>query len=332
MQFRLSPAARSEGYRLHSHDRLDSTNSEAIRLAHSGEAGPLWVTTRCQEAGRGRRGNAWTSPEGNLAASLLLPVAGVAPEMVATLGFVAGVALVDAIRDACRSAPSPRARGEGRDDLVVGATSGSDGEGASKEETPSETPPHPRLPPRFGDDRVAEGLSPQAGRGDAPLPQGIATSQATIHLKWPNDVLADGRKLAGILLEAETLPGGRRAVVVGFGVNVAAAPEGLPYPAAALSAFSAADAPRLLEFLSERFVEAVRIWNKGRGFSNIRRRWLERAAGVGAPVSVRMAEVTLTGIFETIDEGGRLVILAPDGARRTVTAGEVHFGRAATAA
>ncbi|CAO4134310.1 biotin--[acetyl-CoA-carboxylase] ligase [Methylorubrum extorquens] len=279
MQFRLSQAARSEGHRLHSHDRLDSTNSEAMRLAHGGETGPLWVTTQRQEAGRGRRGNAWTAPEGNLAASLLMPVAGVAPEMVATLGFVAGVGLVDALRDSCRLA-----------------------------------------------------LSPHAERGDAPLPQGIAPSAAAIHLKWPNDVLADGQKLAGILLEAETLPGGRRAVVVGFGVNVAAAPDGLPYPAAALAAFSAADAPMLLEFLSERFVEAVRIWNKGRGFSNIRRRWLERAAGVGAPVSVRMAEVTLTGIFETIDEGGRLVILAPDGTRRTVTAGEVHFGSAATAA
>lgn len=279
MQFRLSQAARSEGHRLHSHDRLDSTNSEAMRLAQGGETGPLWVTTQRQEAGRGRRGNAWTSPEGNLAASLLMPVVGVAPEMVATLGFVAGVALVDALRDACRLA-----------------------------------------------------LSPNPERGDAPLPQGIAPRAAAIHLKWPNDVLADGQKLAGILLEAETLPGGRRAVVVGFGVNVAAAPDGLPYPAAALAAFSAADAPMLLEFLSERFVEAVRIWNKGRGFSNIRRRWLERAAGVGAPVSVRMAEVTLTGIFETIDEGGRLVILAPDGTRRTVTAGEVHFGSAATAA
>ncbi|WP_238257592.1 biotin--[acetyl-CoA-carboxylase] ligase, partial [Methylorubrum podarium] len=178
----------------------------------------------------------------------------------------------------------------------------------------------------------AEALSPCTGRGDAASPHGLAPASPAIHLKWPNDVLADGRKLAGILLEAETLPGGRRAVVIGFGVNVAAAPDGLPYPAAALSAFSAADAPMLLEFLSERFVEAVRIWNKGRGFSNIRRRWLERAAGVGAPVSVRMAEATLTGIFETIDEGGRLVILAPDGTRRTVTAGEVHFGSAATAA
>lgn len=331
MPFRLSQTARSEGHRLHSHGRLDSTNSEAMRLAHGGETGPLWVTTRRQEAGRGRRGNAWTSPEGNLAASLLMPVAGVAPEMVATLGFVAGVALVDALRDASRTAPSPRTRREGRDDSVVGATSGSEGEGASKGETPPEPPPHPRLPARSADDEVGRALSPRAGRGDAASPHALASAPAAIHLKWPNDVLADGRKLAGILLEAESLPGGRRAVVIGFGVNVAAAPEGLPYPAAALSLFSAADAPMLLEFLSERFVEAVRIWNKGRGFSNIRRRWLERAAGVGAPVSVCMAEVTLTGIFETIDEGGRLVILAPDGTRRTVTAGEVHFGSAATA-
>lgn len=327
MQFRLSQAARAEGVRLHSHDRLDSTNSEAMRLAHGGESGPLWVTTRHQEAGRGRRGNAWTSLEGNLAASLLMPVAGVAPEMVATLGFVAGCALVDSLRDACRLSPSPHMRGAGRAPLVGGETSGSEGEGAA----PLDRPPHPRLPPRSADDEVGRALCPRAGRGDA-LPQGIAPSRAAIHLKWPNDVLADGRKLAGILLEAETLPGGRRAVVIGFGVNVAAAPEGLPYPAAALAAFSAADAPMLLEFLSERFVEAVRIWNKGRGFSNIRRRWLERAAGVGTPVSVRMAEATLMGIFETIDEGGRLVILAPDGTRRTVTAGEVHFGRAATAA
>ncbi|PXW62061.1 biotin--[acetyl-CoA-carboxylase] ligase [Methylobacterium sp. B4] len=296
MQFRLSPAARSDGHRLHSHDTLGSTNSEALALARGGETGPLWVTARRQEAGRGRRGNAWASPEGNLAASLLLPVAGVAPEMVATVGFVAGVALVDALRDACRLKPSRRTRAEDRDDTG------------------------------------ADAPAPHAGGGDAPSPHGLADAPVAIHLKWPNDVLAEGGKLAGILLEAETLPGGRRAVVVGFGVNVAAAPENLPYPAAALAAFSAADAPMLFEFLSERFVEAVRIWNKGRGFPTIRRRWLERAAGVGAPVSVRMAEATLTGIFETIDEGGRLVILAPDGTRRTVTAGEVHFGSAATAA
>ncbi|MEH3116908.1 MAG: endonuclease domain-containing protein [Methylorubrum populi] len=62
--------------------------------------------------------------------------------------------------------PSPRTRGEGRDDLVVGATSPQgDGEGASHAEPSPDPPPHPRLPPRFADDEVGKALSPRAGRG-----------------------------------------------------------------------------------------------------------------------------------------------------------------------
>ena len=70
--------------------------------------------------------------------------------------------------DEGRITPSPRARGEGRDDPVVVATSGSGGEGAFPDKAHSATPPHHRLPARFGDDRVAEALSPRAGRGNAP--------------------------------------------------------------------------------------------------------------------------------------------------------------------
>ena len=148
-------------------------------------------------------------------------------------------------------------------------------------------------------------------------------------LKWPNDVLADDQKLAGILLEAE----GRRAVTIGFGVNVATAPDGLPYPATSLAALGiAADAAALFEALTGRFVEIVRMWKDGRGFGAVRCLWLERAAGIGEPVSVRLADRTLSGRHDGIDEGGRLVILAPDGTTHTVTAGEVHFGEAATAA
>jgi very-short-patch-repair endonuclease len=63
--------------------------------------------------------------------------------------------------------PSPRARGEGRDDLVVGAASPKgEGEGAIQDATQPESPPHPRLPPRCADDRVVASLSPQAGRGE----------------------------------------------------------------------------------------------------------------------------------------------------------------------
>ncbi|TXN24628.1 biotin--[acetyl-CoA-carboxylase] ligase [Methylobacterium sp. WL9] len=303
MGFRLSPEARAAGYRLHAHDVLGSTNTEALERARAGEAGPLWVVAHRQSEGRGRRGLAWVSPEGNLAASLLFPIAGVAPDDVATLGFVAGLALVNALDDVAFSgwdAGSPPSCGE---ELEVGVA-----EPACA--GPSGTTP--TLDP-----------SPQGG-GKAPC-----KANATFRLKWPNDVLANGKKLAGILLEADD----RRAVVVGFGINVLAAPEGLPYAATSLAALGcAADAAAVLDALSCRFVEAARIWNKGRGFSSVRQRWLQRAAGIGAPVTVRLPDRTLNGLHDGIDERGRLMILAPDGMTHTVTAGEVHFGSAATAA
>ena len=154
-----------------------------------------------------------------------------------------------------------------------------------------------------------------------------------LRLKWPNDVLVDGAKIAGILLEAATLPGRPSGVVVGFGVNVRHAPEGLPYPATSLAACGAdVDAERLFEALAEAWVEQERLWDEGRGFVAIRRDWLQRAAGLGAPVAVRLGNDVLRGIFETIDEEGRLVVRGADGAARTVSAGDVHFGAAATAA
>ena len=153
----------------------------------------------------------------------------------------------------------------------------------------------------------------------------------SFRLKWPNDVLLGTQKLAGLLLETETLPGGQRAVVIGFGVNVAAAPGGLD--AACLATVGYADGPEaLLERLSDRLVAAIRAWDGGKDFAHVRERWLAQAAGLRSEIAVASGGQTLNGVFETIDEGGRLVILDPDGTRRTVTAGEVHFGTAATAA
>lgn len=269
MSYRLADAARAEGYRLHVHERLESTNTQALALAASGEAGPLWVVAHRQEAGRGRRGNLWVSPPGNLAASLLFPVRGVPRERIATFGFVAGLALAEALADL-------RAPG--------------------------------------GD----------CARMDA---------LREFRLKWPNDVLYEGGKLAGILLETETGPGGRLALVAGFGVNVEAAPEGLPYAATSLRAAGlVADAAGVFQHLTGRMAQAVRLWNEARNFPAIRQRWLARANGLGEPVSVRRDGGILAGTFETIYEEGRLVILAPDGARQIVTAGDVYFGEAATAA
>jgi BirA family transcriptional regulator, biotin operon repressor / biotin---[acetyl-CoA-carboxylase] ligase len=93
---RLSSAAQAAGYRLSVHDTLASTNAQALSLARSGERGPLWIVARQQSAGRGRRGNAWVSPPGNLYATLLSTDP--APtECAPQLSFVAVLALHDAI-------------------------------------------------------------------------------------------------------------------------------------------------------------------------------------------------------------------------------------------
>ena len=151
-------------------------------------------------------------------------------------------------------------------------------------------------------------------------------------LKWPNDVLADDKKLAGILLEAESVADGRLAVVVGIGTNVVAAPEGTPYPATCLHALGvSASVEDLFSALSDAWHECFGIWDNGRGFADIRSLWLARAAGLGEAVSVISGKTNLTGLFETIDDTGCLIVRTADARRVTVAAGDVYFGSAASA-
>src|SRR5712671_5116069 len=146
-------------------------------------------------------------------------------------------------------------------------------------------------------------------------------------LKWPNDVLAGRQKLAGILLEAEAMADQRLAVVVGIGTNVVAAPEGTPTPATSLAALGVhIGAEELFAVLSDCWAEFRGIWDQGRGFSEIRRLWLQRAAGLGQPVAIQSGGSTVEGIFDTIDEAGCLVVRTSDGRLVPISAGDVHFG------
>ncbi|UQD69157.1 biotin--[acetyl-CoA-carboxylase] ligase [Bradyrhizobium japonicum] len=149
-------------------------------------------------------------------------------------------------------------------------------------------------------------------------------------LKWPNDVLAGGKKLVGIGLEAEAV-GDRLAVVVGIGTNVVAAPEGTPTPAVSLAALGVQiSAEELFSALSDAWVEFLGIWDNGRGFAEIRKLWLARACGLGERVAINTGTMTLEGIFDTIDDTGCLIVRTADGRRLPVAAGEVFFGSAAS--
>ncbi|NNM72339.1 biotin--[acetyl-CoA-carboxylase] ligase [Enterovirga aerilata] len=300
MAFALAPEAAASGYGLVAHETIGSTNVDAMARLHAGAPAPFWVVSRHQNQGRGRRGAAWETQAGNLAASLALTTRA-EPAVVATLGFVAGLALVRAL-DAVCALPSPLA-GEGGPGVSRGRMRGEDGAGDPSSVVPS---------------------------GRHLLPQGEKEGRR-FRLKWPNDVLADGAKLAGILLETETL-GEARAVVIGIGVNVAHSPKGLPYPVASLRSLGHAVGPEeLFTRLSAEWVETAGIWDEGRDFDAIRDLWLARAAGLGEPIFVRSGTIVTSGTFETIDGHGQLVLRTAEGEIRTISAGEVHFGTAATA-
>lgn len=272
MGFALAPSALLHDYRLEAHEAVGSTNAIALERLCQGDPGKLWIVSDRQSSGRGRRGRSWETQPGNLAATLAFVGPG-RLGMAATLGFVAGLALSDAL-----AAVIP-----GRS-LAVGADSGSAG------------------------------------------------TECRFELKWPNDVLASGAKLAGILLESVARPGAEAGLAIGIGVNVVSHPENVPYRATSLARLGGSvDAERLFLALTDAWVENLAIWENGRGIDSIRRLWLARAAGLGSDVAVRVDGQVVRGVFETIDEDCRFVIRAPDGERIRIAAGDVHFGTVASA-
>jgi len=146
-----------------------------------------------------------------------------------------------------------------------------------------------------------------------------------LRLKWPNDLLLGGAKLAGILIEGES--GSRQGTVsIGFGVNCRHHPAVAGYPATDLASAGVEAAPeQLWPLLAEAADRWLMVWNRGGGFSVVRAAWLERAGGVGQPVTVRLPDRDLEGVFDALDERGHILLRLPSGAIRPIAAGEVFF-------
>ncbi|ETX29493.1 biotin--[acetyl-CoA-carboxylase] ligase [Roseivivax isoporae] len=244
-----------QGYGLVTLESVDSTMAEAARRLPEAR-GPLWIFAGVQTAARGRRGRPWANPPGNLAATLLMPMAE-PPGVAALRSFVASLALLDAF---------------------VGVT----------------------------------------GRAEP------------FALKWPNDVLLNGGKVAGILLETLGGRGAASHLAIGIGVNLAAAPAAeavepralrptalgpetgvVVDPVDFLGALAAAYARREAEFAAL-------------GFAPVRTAWLAAAARIGEAVTARTGTSETTGTFETVDPSGNLVLRTPRG-RVAIAAADIFF-------
>lgn len=239
---------------IETHPELDSTNAEAKRRAAEGGYGPLWIRAVRQTAGRGRRGRAWSSGEGDLAVTGLFRF-DVTPAQAAQLSFAAALSAAETV--------------------------------------------------------------------DAAL------ARERVRVKWPNDVLADGRKIAGLLLESGPAEPSGVWLAVGVGINLVSAPDDAERPATSVAGeggrLDAEDAARKL---AAAFARWSAIWRRN-GFAPLRDAWLARAYGLGERCEVRLDNETLSGVFADLEPDGSLRLDLPGGGRRLVSAGDVFFPSAA---
>ncbi len=169
------------------------------------------------------------------------------------------------------------------------------------------------------DDPPAAGLALVAAVALEETVRGVLPDARALQLKWPNDLLLDGAKLSGILLER-----GVADVVVGIGVNVAHHPALPDRATTSLRAAGATvDAATLLERLADRFASWLGVW-RAQGIGLVAAQWSARAHPVGTALSVRLPDqTTLQGQFLGLDVGGALLLGLADGTRHVIHAGDV---------
>ncbi|GAA5107162.1 biotin--[acetyl-CoA-carboxylase] ligase [Bartonella jaculi] len=153
-----------------------------------------------------------------------------------------------------------------------------------------------------------------------------------VSLKWPNDILLRGAKSSGVLLEIFKLTPQQYALVIGIGMNVKHHYDGAPYPTSSLKNIGLhINAGQLFTALTESFSKNYLLWKKSGGCDIIREKWLLYSAHLGQHVKVVNDEKVIEGIFDGLDKDFNCIIKQKNGQQAIITAGDVHFGSAASA-
>ena len=232
-------------WKVHTYASLPSTQDYVKELVEEGLEEGIVVQCLEQRSGRGRHGNTWFSPMGNLYMSILLrPKCDV--KQAGQLSFVAAVAL------------------------------------------------------------------------SAAMDEVVDTKQHKKALKWPNDILIDGKKVSGILIEKEA-----DGYALGMGVNIMNPPDqgvGLSQVSWEIQVAIHPFRDKVLEKLSYYYD----LW-QDKGFAEIRELWLSQAHGLGEPIKARLAKGDKSGVFEGLSPEGALLLKQDDGEILDINAGEVYF-------
>ncbi|MCZ6902654.1 MAG: biotin--[acetyl-CoA-carboxylase] ligase [Rickettsia endosymbiont of Ixodes persulcatus] len=233
-------------------DEIDSTNSEAMRIAKSNKVDSNYaVLAKSQPKGRGRSSKNWQSRSGNLHVSLLIK-----PdkelELLPQLSFVTALAVYDSMS--------------------------------------------------------SRGLTPGYSNY---MDTVVKPRDDSVKLKWPNDVLVNGRKIAGILLDSVKVED-NYYIIIGIGINIAYHPIDIDQPTTSLISenLPPIEPQALLKILIENFEKYYQIWDNN-GFSFIRKKCLEHAYKLHENISVKHQNDIVTGLFKDIDNTGRIILQLP---------------------
>lgn len=147
-------------------------------------------------------------------------------------------------------------------------------------------------------------------------------------LKWPNDVLVDGEKISGILIETVALTPGKVAVAIGIGQNVLTTPQGTDTPATSYAQLGAKfGVEDVLEATFVQLAAQLSLWDEGRGFAAIRRNWQERGMEIGARTKVRLPKGQIEGTYAGLDTSGGLRLQLDSGKIQNIHTGEIIISR-----
>jgi BirA family biotin operon repressor/biotin-[acetyl-CoA-carboxylase] ligase len=242
-----------KNYNLLTFKSLDSTNSEALRIAASGARGDFVILSSEQTSGRGQKWRRWVSIPSNLHASILLD-SNVDPKRHPQLSFVVANAMYESIASLVK-----------KHKLAL-----------------------------------------------------------DIKLKWPNDVLINGKKVAGILLESINLKD-KNYVIIGFGVNVMKAPAKTGRAVTSLfdEGIKLQHSDEFLNIVISKFDKLYTQWRLDNNFIKTRKNWLRRAYNLNKLIIVDDGVRCVSGIFKEIDFDGAMRLQLASGQFCNLVAGEV---------
>ncbi|MBS9529435.1 MULTISPECIES: biotin--[acetyl-CoA-carboxylase] ligase [Wolbachia] len=279
-----------EGFHIHHYKEVSSTNKEALDLIDKGISNETVIVADKQTEGRGRIGKNWISPEGNFYASLVINL------------------FNDYLNESQLSVSFQRVTLESRNQeawIPVSST------GMTEKGLVNKIADVSKLT------ELTFVTAFAVGNTILSFINGL-----NLQYKWPNDVLIDGKKISGILLEKRS---NSNWLIIGIGINVNHAP--LPGTTCISNYGESVSNMDLLKELIINFNKLRKQWLFD-GFYAIREMWLKKAFKMNEQISVKLADKLYEGIFADIDKSGKLVLQQKDGSLIYFDAGELFIDNA----